>query len=150
MFNKGDDVEAIVLDIDVDNERLSLGVKQLEDDPWETIAQRYPVGSKISGSVSSVTDFGVFVEIEQGIEGLIHNSQLGLKKDDDAEAAYPLGSKIDSEVVNVDREERRISLSIKSIKSRAEKEEMAEFMQDSNDAVTFGDLLRQKMDTSDE
>lgn len=150
LFKKGDDVEAVVLDIDIDNERLSLGIKQLEEDPWETIAQRYPVGSKVAGKVSSVTDFGVFVEIEDGIEGLIHNSQLGLKKEDDVAAQFPAGSTIDSEVTNVDREERRISLSVKSIKSREEKQEMAEFMQDPGEAVTFGDLLRQKIDDGGE
>ncbi|MDC0358935.1 30S ribosomal protein S1 [Oligoflexia bacterium] len=150
MFNKGDDVEAIVLDIDVDNERLSLGVKQLDDDPWDTIAQRYPVGSKVHGKVSSVTDFGVFVEIEDGIEGLIHNSQLGLKKDEEAGNFFPIGEALESEVTNVDREERRISLSVRAIKSREEKETMAEFMQDSGAAVTFGDLLRQKIDSGEE
>lgn len=148
MFKKGDDVEAVVLDIDADNERLSLGVKQLEEDPWETIAQRYPVGSKINGKISSLTEFGVFVEIEDGIEGLIHNSQLGLKKDQDAREVYQIGAEIQSEVTNVDREERRISLSVRAITRREEKDNMAEFMQDDGAALTFGDLLREKIDSS--
>lgn len=149
LFKKGDDVEAVVLDIDVENERLSLGVKQLSQDPWDTIAQRYPVGSKVKGKVASLTDFGVFVEIEEGVEGLIHNSQLGVEKGEDVAAMYPLGNVIDCEVVNVDREERRISLSIKSLKKRKEKDELAEFMEDSSSPVTFGDLLRQKIDGGD-
>jgi len=150
MFKKGDEVDAVVLDIDVGNERLSLGIKHLDDDPWETITQRYPVGSKVNGTVSSVTDFGVFVEIGEGIEGLIHNSQLGIKKDQDPKEVFPVESVIESEVTNVDREERRISLSVRAIKSREEKADLAEFMQDSGGAVTFGDLLRQKMDDSGE
>ena len=95
LFKKGDDVEAVVLDIDVTNERLSLGVKQLSQDPWETIAQRHPVGTKINGTVSAITEFGVFVEIENGVEGLIHNSQLGLDKGQDVAQTFPVGGKVE-------------------------------------------------------
>jgi len=149
LYKKGDDVEAVVLDIDPENERLSLGVKQLSQDPWDTLAQRYPVGTKIKGKVSSLTDFGVFVEIEEGIEGLIHNTQLGLEREDKVEEAYKVGSIVETEVTNVDRDERRISLSVKAIKRRQEKEKMAEFMEDSGATVTFGDLLREKIDSRD-
>jgi small subunit ribosomal protein S1 len=150
LYNKGDEIEAVILDIDPDNERLSLGIKQLDQDPWDTIAQRYPVGSKVKGKVSSVTDFGVFIEIEDGIEGLIHNSQLEIKKDEDPNERYKAGMDLESEVTAVDREERRISLSMRAVNRREEKQDMAEFMQDSGSAVTFGDLLREKIDTSDE
>lgn len=149
MFRKGEEVEAIILDIDVVNERLSLGIKQLSADPWETISQRYPVGSKVRGKVSSITDFGIFVEIEEGIEGLIHNSQLALERGQNAAEVYPPNSQIECEITNADREERRISLSVKAIQRRKEKEAMAEFMEDTSTAVTFGDLLRQKIDSSD-
>ncbi len=146
LFKKGDEVEAVVLDIDAENERLSLGVKQLETDPWETIAQRYPVDSKVKGTISSLTDFGVFVEIEDGVEGLIHNSHLGLEKGDDVGAHFKVGEPIETQVINIDREERRISLSVRAIKRRQEKEDMAGFMEDAGSAVTFGDLIRQKME----
>jgi small subunit ribosomal protein S1 len=147
LYKKGDEVEAIVLDIDADNERLSLGIKQLQTDPWENISQRYPVGVKITGVIKSITEFGLFVEIEDGIEGLIHMSQLGLEKDAKIEEVYKAGQEIESEVSNIDSTERRISLSLKAIKRRQEKEQFSEFMDDSNSgAVTFGDLLRQKMD----
>ena len=149
MFKKSQDVEAVVLDINIENERLSLGIKQLSEDPWETIAQRYPVGAKRKGRVTSITDFGVFVEIEEGIEGLIHNSQLGVDKGANVAETYPVDSQIECEVTNVDREERRISLSVRGIKRRQEKEAMAEFMEDSGGNVTFGDLLRQKLDGGD-
>ena len=143
LYKKGDEVEALVLDIDPAEERLSLGIKQLQSDPWETISQRYPIGIKVKGTVRSVTEFGVFVEIEDGIEGLIHNSQLGLDRNENLSEIYQVGKTVESEVINIDREERRISLSIKAIKRRLEKAEMAEFMEDSSAAVTFGDLLAQ-------
>jgi small subunit ribosomal protein S1 len=149
MFKKGDDVEAVVLDVDIANERLSLGIKQLTPDPWDNIAQRYPVGIKIKGKVTSVTDFGIFCEIEDGIEGLIHNSQLGVEKGGNVGEMFPIGTILDSEVINVDREERRISLSIRAIKRRQEKDEMAQYMGDSS-PITFGDLLKKKLDGSDE
>jgi small subunit ribosomal protein S1 len=146
IYKKGDEVEAMVLDIDAENERLSLGIKQLADDPWETITQRYPVGAKVKGKVSNITDFGIFVEIEEGIEGLIHNSQLGLERDEDVGKIYPSGSPIEAEVTNIDRDERRISLSIRAIRARKDKDRMVEFGEDAGPALTFGDLLREKFD----
>ena len=141
MFKKGDDIEAVVLDIDPENERLSLGIKQLSEDPWETITVRHPVGARKRGKVKSVTDFGVFVEIEEGIEGLIHNTQLGTDKGQDVAELFPIGSEVDVEVINVDREERRISLSVKAIKSREMKSQQAEFMGDEFVAPTFADFF---------
>ena len=138
----------MVLDIDIQNERLSLGIKQLEPDPWDTIVQRYPVGSKVKGRITSIADFGLFVEVEEGIEGLIHNSQLGLSRNQNVSDVFKLGDIVEPEVTNVDREERRISLSLKSVKQREEKETLAEFTEDRSAPVTFGDLLREKIDSS--
>jgi small subunit ribosomal protein S1 len=145
LYKKGDEIEAIVLDINPEAERLSLGVKQLTEDPWETIVQRYPQGSKIKGVIKSVTDFGVFVEIEEGFEGLLHTSQLELGKDDSLNSLYQVGNELEAEVTSIDRVERRISLSNKSARKRQEKEQFAEYMEDSSAAVTFGDLLRQRI-----
>ena len=146
IYKKGDEVEAIVLEVDVDNERLSLGIKQLENDPWQTIVNRYPVGSKLSGKITSLTDFGVFVEIEEGVEGLIHLSQLGLDKGQDPRDVFETGKTIDCEVTNIDNEERRISLSVKAIQARQQQEEMAEYMEDAGSPVTFGDLIREQIE----
>ncbi len=148
LFKKGDDVEAVVLDIDVANERLSLGIKQLSQDPWDTIAQRHPVGTKINGTVTAITEFGVFVEVENGVEGLIHNSQLGLEKGVEVAQAFPVGSQVEAEVTNVDTQERRISLSARSIKERARKDSSydAQYMGDEEGTrVTFGDLIREQL-----
>jgi small subunit ribosomal protein S1 len=149
LFKKGDEVEAVVLDIDTANERLSLGVKQLGEDPWDTITQRHPVGTKVKGAVTAVTEFGVFVEIENGVEGLIHNSQLGVEKGTDVAALYPVGSPMEAEVTNVDTHERRISLSSRSIKERGgRKETYDQYMADEESPrVTFGDLIREQMKT---
>ncbi len=148
LFKKGDDVEAVVLDIDVSNERLSLGIKQLSQDPWDTIAQRHPVGTKINGTVTAITEFGVFVEVENGVEGLIHNSQLGVEKGVEVAQAFPVGSQVEAEVTNVDAQERRISLSARSIKERARKDSSydAQYMGDEEGTrVTFGDLIREQL-----
>jgi predicted RNA-binding protein with RPS1 domain len=146
LFKKGDEVEAVVLYIDITNERLSLGIKQLSEDPWDTIAQRHPVGTKVKGNVTAVTEFGVFVEIENGVEGLIHNSQLGLDKAQDVAQAFPVGTQVEAEVTNVDTQERRISLSSRAIKERARKDYDTQYMGDDEGArVTFGDLIREQM-----
>jgi small subunit ribosomal protein S1 len=151
LFKKGDEVEALILDIDVASERLSLGIKQLEADPWDSIAQRYPAGVKIKGNITSTTDFGVFVQIEDGIEGLIHSSQLELDKGQAIADVYKVGEAIECQVTNVDREERRISLSMKSSKPRKESEDSQQYTADQS-AWTLGDLIsqsRQKIDSGE-
>ncbi len=145
MFKKGDDVEAQVLDIDIENERLSLGIKQLSQDPWDTIVQRYPVGSKVKGTITSIADFGVFVQLEEGIEGLVHNSQLNIDKGQNTGEVYKVGAAIDADVINVDRDERRISLSLRG--GERGDDSLSGFSEDSS-PLTFGDLLREKMDGS--
>jgi len=146
LFKKGDEVEAVVLEVDVENERLSLGIKQLGQDPWDALSKRYPVGSKVKGKVSSVTDFGVFLEIEEGVEGLIHLSQLMLERGTDPKTMFQAGQEMEAEVTNIDNAERRISLSLKAAARRKEKEELSGYMEEDTAPVTFGDLIRQKME----
>lgn len=151
MFKKGDMIEAIVLDIDPENERLSLGIKQLTPDIWDSVPHRYPSGARVKGLVTSITDFGLFVGLEEGVEGLIHISQLGLAKGDDIHQKFTVGQEVEAEVTNVDRNERRISLSMKPAKrAKAQKEEYAQYLEDTGSAVTFGDLLQQEFDRSRE
>lgn len=151
MFKKGDMIEAVVLDIDPENERLSLGIKQLTPDIWDSVPHRYPSGARVKGQVTSITDFGLFVGLEEGVEGLIHISQLGLAKGDDIHQKFTSGQELEAEVTNVDRNERRISLSMKPAKrAKAQKEEYAQYLEDTGSAVTFGDLLQQEFDRSRE
>ena len=144
-YKKGQDIEAIVLDIDPAEERLSLGVKQLTEDPWKEIIQRYPVGTKVKGPVTALVDFGVFVQLEDGIDGLIHRSELGLAKDANVEEAFAVGKEIECEVVTVDPTEHQIGLSMRSIKRRERRDAISSF-NDEVSAPTFGDLIKEKMD----
>ncbi|HQH28512.1 MAG TPA: S1 RNA-binding domain-containing protein, partial [Oligoflexia bacterium] len=150
IYKKGDEVDAVVLEIDPENERLSLGIKQLTPDIWESVPHRYPTGARVKGLITSITDFGIFIELEEGVEGLIHVSQLGLQRGDNLREKFRVGEEVEAEVINVDRTERRISLSMKQAKRRKEKEEYAQYLEDSGDAVTFGDLLQQQLNRSRE
>jgi small subunit ribosomal protein S1 len=150
LYKKGDEVEAVVLEIDPENERLSLGIKQLTPDIWESVPHRYPTGARVKGLVTSITDFGIFMELEEGVEGLIHVSQLGLQRGENLREKFKTGEDIEAEVINVDRAERRISLSMKQARRKKDKEEYAQYLEDSGDAVTFGDLLQQQLNRSRE
>jgi small subunit ribosomal protein S1 len=144
MFQKGDEVEAVVLGIDVDNERISLGVKQISDDPWQSMHQRYPVGVKVKGKVTSVTDFGVFMEVEEGIEGLIHVSQLSTERVEKPQTMFAGGQEIEAEVTAVDARDRKIALSIKALRKSEEREEIESYLQREREGgrFSFEDILR--------
>ena len=137
----------MVLEIEPESERLSLGIKQLTPDIWESVPQRYPTGSKVKGNISSITDFGVFIELEEGVEGLIHISQLGLQRGDNVREKYTQGAELEAEVINVDKTERRISLSLKG--GRRSKEDYSKYLEDDGSAVTFGDLFQQQLGDKD-
>jgi small subunit ribosomal protein S1 len=147
LFKKGDDVEAVVLAIDVENERISLGIKQLQEDPWNAMPTRYPVGGKVSGTVTSVTDFGVFVELEEGLEGLIHVSQLSTERVDKPSQLFNVGDTVEAEVTNVDPRERRIGLSIKALKRSEERDEVDSYLrrERENSKFSFEDILSEEL-----
>ena len=114
IVNKGDEIEAIVLEISREDKRISLGLKQLQQNPWELLAERSPVGSKITGRIRNLTSFGAFVEIEPGIDGLIHTSDLSwTKRGAAANDALKEGSEIEVVVLQIDASERRVSLGLK-------------------------------------
>ena len=115
LYKKADVVQAIVLDIDKENERFSLGIKQLQEDPWQSVAKRYEVGKEITGTITNLTDFGVFVELEEGIEGLIHVSEISKEKIKTPVGKFNVGDVITAKVMNINSEERRIGLSIKRL-----------------------------------
>ncbi len=118
-YHKGDEVEARVLSIDKDNERFSLGMKQLTEDPWYTVHSRYFLGQVIEGTVVHRTDFGVFVEIEDGVEGLVHLSELAGGQGEDWFARYPDAAKIKAEIIHIDSHDRKVSLSERGALERA-------------------------------
>jgi len=146
LYKKGDEVEAVVLHIDPENERFSLGIKQLTEDPWKTIPSRYPPGTRLKGKVIKVTEFGAFVEIEKGIEGLIHVSELGQEQEkvEDPHQVVKEGDEIEVMVLDVDAEERRIALSVKSL-HLAKDEGYQQYLQRQGDGrVSLGEALRSK------
>ena len=145
LFAKGQNVHAVVLNIDSENERLSLGIKQLALDPWSEIPEKYRPGTRIKGKVSSVTDFGVFLEIEEGIEGLVHVSELSQEKLPSAKGFANVGDELEAVVLNVDTNDRKIGLSIKSLQSAVDKAELESFMGSQKEATSnFGELLKEE------
>ncbi|MDD2847055.1 MAG: 30S ribosomal protein S1 [Desulfuromonadaceae bacterium] len=143
VYEKGSLVQAVVLKVDVENERLSLGIKQLEPDPWSLAPGKYRAGALVTGKVTSLTDFGIFVELEEGIEGLIHVSELSREKVASAKEFAAIGDKLEAVVLSCDPKERRISLSIKSVHVAAEKADFEQYMGSQGESTsTFGDLLK--------
>jgi small subunit ribosomal protein S1 len=146
MFQKSDVIQAIVLEIDKDNERFSLGIKQLQADPWETVAERYKVGKEITGTITNVTDFGIFVELEEGIEGLVHVSEISKEKIKTPVGMFNISDVITARVMNINSEERRIGLSIKRMEIEDEQELLTEYVNNIGPATSsFGEILRENL-----
>jgi len=120
LYKKGQEVEAMVLNIDVTNEKFSLGIKQVDKNPWDEKNFIYATGSVINGQVTNVTDFGIFVELEEGVEGLVHISELSHKRVKSASEIYAVGDVVSAIVKSVDLQNRRIRLSIKDYESPSE------------------------------
>jgi small subunit ribosomal protein S1 len=115
-FNVGDEIEVVVLKFDPTAERVSLGYKQKSQDPWHDVVQRYPLGSKVHGRVVSLTDYGAFIELEEGVEGLIHVSEMSwTKKVRNPSKLLAMGAEVDAVVTDVNVANRRISLSLKAL-----------------------------------
>ncbi|HEV2600904.1 MAG TPA: 30S ribosomal protein S1 [Candidatus Babeliales bacterium] len=122
MFKKGDEVEAIILNIDKDNKKISLGIKQLTEDPWELIEKQYPVGAIIEGEVSKITNFGAFIKLASGVEGLVHISELSNETVDKVEDILKVGQKTQFRVINVNKNDRKLGLSLKLTPSQPKEE----------------------------
>jgi small subunit ribosomal protein S1 len=146
IYKKGDVIQAIVLEIDKDQERFSLGVKQLQADPWDTVAERYEVGKEITGTVTNVTDFGVFVELEEGIEGLVHVSEISKEKIKTPVGQFEVGQVLTAKVMNINSDERRIGLSIKRLDMEDDQELLTEYVNSMGPATSsFGEILRENL-----
>ncbi len=125
IYNRGDEVEAVILGIDESNKKISLGIKQLTPDPWETVKDEYPIGSIVEGEVSKTTNFGAFVKLPSGIEGLVHISELSDKTVDKVEDVLKVGDKREFRVINLNKEERKLGLSLKLDATPAERKPKA-------------------------
>ena len=147
MYKKGQEVQAKVLHIEKEQERFSLGIKQLEPDPWEEIPRRYPTGSVVNGVITNVTDFGIFVEIEEGVEGLVHVSEASKEKIKTPVGLFKVGDTISAKVINVSKKDRKIGLSIRRAKKDEEQSMFKEYLNSSKEASSnLGDLLREEME----
>jgi small subunit ribosomal protein S1 len=146
-FKKGETCEAIVLKIDKENEKFSLGIKQLEQNPWDEILKKYPVGSEITGSVSSLADFGAFVKLEEGIEGLIYNSELSSERVENPSEVVQVGNDVTALITKVDPLEQKISLSIRALTDREQRDALKKLasQQAASQTMTLGDLLAEKL-----
>jgi len=146
LFKKGDVIQAIVLDIEKENERFSLGIKQLQDDPWKSVAERYEVGKEITGTITNLTDFGIFVELEEGIEGLVHVSEISKEKIKTPVGQYNNGEVITAKVMNINSDERRIGLSIKRMEMDDEQGLLNDYVNNMGPATSsFGEILRENL-----
>src|SRR6267142_2245332 len=144
LFKKGDEVEAVVLNIDVENERFSLGIKQLHPDPWTELPNKYPIGSRVKGKVTKVADFGAFVEIEPGIEGLVHVSELRDERVENPRDVVKEGDELDVKVIDMDPHERKVALSVKA--ALHEGEDYREYMRNQQGGrASLGDVFGEKL-----
>ncbi len=147
LYKKGQEVEAVVLNIDRKNERFSLGVKQLTPDPWKDVARRYRKGEVVAGKVTNVTDFGAFVELEEGIEGLVHVSEISREKVEKPSDVLKVGDTLSAVVLHIDPHDRRIGLSIKLLKEKAEKAEIEKYISgQGSTSPSLGELIQEEME----
>jgi small subunit ribosomal protein S1 len=151
-FQKGDEVEARVLGVDVDNERFSLSIKKLSEDPWLSVPARFYLGQICSGRIVNKADFGVFVELEDGVEGLVHHSEL--VHQDNWQSHYADNQEVSVEILNIDAHDRKISLSERSAADRARGGDMREILKRQRDSSTrlgdiMGDLSRRMRERSE-
>ena len=145
MFKKGQVVQAKVLYIDKDNERFSLSIKDLAPNPWQSIDQRFPVGATVTGIITNITDFGLFVELEEGIEGLVHISELG--RDKQKMAALKVGEPIRAKVIHSSPQDHRIGLSIRKLEAEEEQSHYRDYMHTRAEATTnIGELIQQTLE----
>lgn len=148
LFKKGDEVDCVVLSIDKAAEKFSLGIKQLSNDPWQGTADKYPVGTRLKGKVTKIAEFGLFVEIEPGVEGLLHASELeGEGKPKDRLKDMKEGQELECMITAVDMKEHKFSLSVRALTRAEERENLRQYSQQSSQGsrATLGDLLAEKL-----
>lgn len=147
VFKKGQEIQAIVLNIDKENQRFSLGMKQIQKNPWDDVHHRFKIGQTIQGKVTNVTKFGAFVEIEPGIEGLVHISELSNQRVEKATEVTKVGDEVKAVVINVDPKKHKIGLSIKEIgRSQAHPSRKESTPVYDDDTSDFGRMLKEGLE----
>jgi len=147
LYQKGQKVRAVVLGVDIENERFSLGIKQLENDPWANIESKYAVGTQHSVKVTKSADFGVFVELESDVEGLIHISELTTERINNPADFIKVGDSVTAEVISIDKDARKIGLSSKLVKLREAKADVEDYAKKatSTSKTSLGDLFADQL-----
>jgi len=149
MFKVGESLEVVIIDVEKENHRIRLGIKQLSEDPWEALRETYPKGSSVEGEITSITDFGIFVRVPGEIEGLINKHNLGdtnIESEEELLAKYKKGDKIKAIVTEINTHSKRLSLSIREYQKTLQREELSKYIHDDGDSstVTLGDFLKNK------
>jgi small subunit ribosomal protein S1 len=146
----GQEVEVMVIGVDAESRNIRLGIKQLSEDPWQSFAEAYKPGTLVEGEVSSITDFGLFMRIPGGIEGLIHKSNLPENRDEDPDAAlkkYKVGDKIKAVILEIQSDKQKVAFSIRDYQKKVQRDEISRYMTaEESDGSTFtlGDFLKSK------
>ena len=141
MLKVGDEVEAVILDIDPQQQRISLGLKQIEEDPWANINDLYKIGDVVTGKVTKITTFGAFIELTHKIDGLVHISQISKDRVEKVKDKLSLGQEIEARVIKIDRDERRIGLSIKALEEGFSEEDLKAAGEEVSAALKPGEAL---------
>jgi small subunit ribosomal protein S1 len=150
VLTESEEIDVIITNVDIEAHRIRLGVKQLSEDPWAELLRMYPKGSIIEGEVSNITDFGLFVKVQGGIEGLIHKNNLSEDRDADADemlGKYKVGEKISASVIELQPGKQKLSLSVKEMKLREQKKEISKYIHEENgddSTYTLADMLKDK------
>jgi len=152
----GQEIEVMVISLDKGSRNIRVGIKQLSEDPWESFSEAYGLGSQVEGEIASVTDFGVFVRVPGGIEGLIHKSNLTENKDenpDDALKKYKVGDKIRAVVIDIQGDRQKLAFSIRDYQKKVQREEISRYMvggrESGGSTFTLGDFLKSKADSGE-
>jgi len=144
----GQEIEVMIIDSDQDNRNIRLGIKQLADDPWHSFAKAFHVGSVVDGTISSITDFGIFVKVQGDIEGLVNKSNISTDRDEafeDAVKKFEAGQQIKTVIVELSPERQKLSLSVRDLEKKQQREEISRFMQDdAAEGYTLGDMLKER------
>ena len=147
-YKKGDELEAVVLAIDAERERISLGVKQIEQDPWAIYVGEHPKGTIVNGTVKEVDAKGAIIELQEGVDGQLRASELSRDRVEDARTILNVGDKVEAKFMGVDRKTRSIVLSIKAKDSDEEAEVMEEYRSSGGGGTNLGDLLKEQMENN--
>ena len=153
VLQKGQEVDAVVLELDPQNSRISLGLKQVSDDPWNTITSRYNIGQIVKGRVTKIASFGAFIELEEGIDGLVHISQISNDHVEKVKDKLSIGQDVEARIIKIDKADRRIGLSVKAVSMPDEefmkqRESMLEGLKPGEDMVTLAGAFEEALEAA--